>query len=69
MATVSTYYRHLEVRAIKKADSKKASNSNDSMELDEDEDSNSTSVRVDLRLLSLFLGADHIAPKSVLVII
>lgn len=33
----------------------------------DDADANTTSVKVDLRLLSLFLGADHITPKRVLV--
>jgi hypothetical protein len=40
---------------------------NDKNAFDESAVENVISVRVDLRLLSVYLGADHISPKRVLV--
>ena len=56
LVTVSTHFRHLDVATT---------NDEDPAEGDDPP----VTVRVDLRNLSLFLGADHIAPKRVLVLI
>lgn len=55
LVTVSTHFKDLEVATIEK-----------NQDVNAEIDDSPVSVRVDLRNLSLFLGADQIAPKRVL---
>ena len=63
LVTVSTHFDHLEVERHVTNDDDDVANEN----ADDIDDDSPVSVRVDLRNLSLFIGADQIAPKRVLV--